>query len=161
MASRSPKMNRRLFGSQRRVWWPKCTPASSRSRRSTWMSVAIEAPWVGLCGCARPAPSRTRRDAPGRTRGLSGRGRRGQERVSVEAMELHPLAAAGFADVADHYERGRPDYPPQIVEVIGLARGARVLDLAAGTGKLTLVLRAAGLNFVPAEPQPAMRERIP
>ena len=29
--SRSPKMKRRILGFQRRVWWPKCTPASSSS----------------------------------------------------------------------------------------------------------------------------------
>src|SRR6478752_5239138 len=29
MPPRSPKMNRRIFGFQRRVWWPKWTPASS------------------------------------------------------------------------------------------------------------------------------------
>ena len=28
---RSPKMNLRILGFQRRVWWPKCTPASSSS----------------------------------------------------------------------------------------------------------------------------------
>src|SRR5439155_12571413 len=38
--------------------------------------------------------------------------------------------------------------------------GARVLDLAAGTGKLTRVLRAAGLDVVPVEPLAAMRERL-
>ena len=31
MPLRSPKMNLRIFGFQRRVWWPKCTPASSSS----------------------------------------------------------------------------------------------------------------------------------
>src|SRR5579859_383448 len=31
MPSRSPKMKRRILGFQRRVWWPKCTPASSSS----------------------------------------------------------------------------------------------------------------------------------
>jgi hypothetical protein len=29
MPLRSPKMNLRIFGFQRRVWWPKWTPASS------------------------------------------------------------------------------------------------------------------------------------
>src|SRR5688572_22756629 len=28
---RSPKMNSFIFGFHRFVWWPKCTPASSRS----------------------------------------------------------------------------------------------------------------------------------
>ena len=32
MPPRSPKMYLRIFGFQRRVWWPKCTPASSSSR---------------------------------------------------------------------------------------------------------------------------------
>src|SRR4051812_23478682 len=31
MPFRSPKMNSFIFGFQRLVWWPKCTPASSRS----------------------------------------------------------------------------------------------------------------------------------
>src|SRR2546421_10309445 len=32
MPPRSVKMKRRILGFQRRVWWPKCTPASSSSR---------------------------------------------------------------------------------------------------------------------------------
>lgn len=55
-------------------------------------------------------------------------------------MGLHPLAA-NFAEVADAYERGRPEYTPAIAEAIvaelHIAPGGRVLDLAAGTGKLT------------------------
>ena len=35
MPSRSPKMKRRIFGFQRRVWWPKWTPASRSSLIST------------------------------------------------------------------------------------------------------------------------------
>src|SRR4029079_19308411 len=31
MPFRSPKMYSFIFGFQRLVWWPKCTPASSRS----------------------------------------------------------------------------------------------------------------------------------
>src|SRR6266496_4466624 len=31
MPLRSPKMNSFIFGFHRFVWWPKCTPASSRS----------------------------------------------------------------------------------------------------------------------------------
>jgi SAM-dependent methyltransferase len=75
-------------------------------------------------------------------------------------MELHPLARDGFADVADHYERGRPDYPAEAVRLLGLPRGARVLDLAAGTGKLTRVLRAEGLDVIPVEPLASMRARV-
>lgn len=78
-------------------------------------------------------------------------------------MPLHPLAA-NFASVADVYERGRPDYPPAAIGALaaelGLASGARVLDLAAGTGKLTRALLAAGLDVVAVEPQGPLREKL-
>src|ERR1017187_7716513 len=35
MPLRSPRMNRRILGFQRRVWCPKCTPESSSSCRVT------------------------------------------------------------------------------------------------------------------------------
>ena len=55
---------------------------------------------------------------------------------------LHPLAES-FASVAEEYERGRPDYPQAAVGALAFELGlltdppARVLDLGAGTGKLT------------------------
>ncbi len=78
-------------------------------------------------------------------------------------MTLHPLAEQ-FATVADSYERGRPEHAPAVVGALcaelALERGARVLDLAAGTGKLTRALVAAGLDVTAVEPQAAMRERL-
>jgi SAM-dependent methyltransferase len=78
-------------------------------------------------------------------------------------VSLHPLAAQ-FASIADVYERGRPDYAPAVVGVLaaelGLGPGAAVLDLAAGTGKLTRSLLAAGLDVVAVEPQAELRERL-
>ena len=78
-------------------------------------------------------------------------------------MPLHPLAE-NFAAVAGAYERGRPDYPPAVICALaaglGLARDARVLDLAAGTGKLTRALSGAGLDVVAVEPQGALRETL-
>jgi SAM-dependent methyltransferase len=77
------------------------------------------------------------------------------------ARELHPLAQQ-FASVADVYERGRPDYAPAVVGALAaeldIAPGARVLDLGAGTGKLTRALVAFGLDVVAVEPQGALRE---
>ena len=73
--------------------------------------------------------------------------------------DLHALVA-GFAEVAGAYERGRPAYAPEvvaaIVEELAPAPGARVLDLAAGTGKLSRPLLAAGLDVVAVEPLPGM-----
>jgi SAM-dependent methyltransferase len=76
-------------------------------------------------------------------------------------VALHPLAAR-FADVAAAYERGRPDYAPALVGAIAaelrIPPGGRVLDLAAGTGKLTRALLGAGLDVVAVEPQESLRE---
>ncbi len=76
-------------------------------------------------------------------------------------MALHPLAA-GFADVAQAYDRGRPEYAPAVVGAIAaelqIPAGGRVLDLGAGTGKLTRALLAAGLEVVAVEPQAPLRE---
>jgi SAM-dependent methyltransferase len=78
-------------------------------------------------------------------------------------VDLHPLATQ-FASVADAYERGRPEYRPAVVGALaaelGLGPGAAVLDLAAGTGKLTRALLAVGLDVVAVEPQDQMREKL-
>jgi SAM-dependent methyltransferase len=78
-------------------------------------------------------------------------------------MALHPLAEQ-FAAVAEVYERGRPDYPPAVIEALiaelGLDPGARVLDLAAGTGKLSRALLAGGVDVVAVEPLAALRELL-
>jgi SAM-dependent methyltransferase len=76
--------------------------------------------------------------------------------------DLHALVA-GFSDVAAVYERGRPEYPPHVVERVLAALGdaarppAEVIDLGAGTGKLTRPLVAAGLDVVAVEPLAGMR----
>jgi SAM-dependent methyltransferase len=76
--------------------------------------------------------------------------------------ELHP-ATRGFA-AADVYERGRPDYPAasvqRIVERFDLKPGRTVLDLAAGTGKLTRLLLPSGANVIAMEPLPEMRMEL-
>ncbi|HXS43099.1 MAG TPA: class I SAM-dependent methyltransferase [Solirubrobacteraceae bacterium] len=78
---------------------------------------------------------------------------------------VHEAAATGFARSAGAYERGRPAYPPAavawLVARLGLARGATVVDLAAGTGKLTRPLLAAGLHVVAVEPVAEMRAALP
>jgi SAM-dependent methyltransferase len=76
-------------------------------------------------------------------------------------VALHPLAAT-FAGAADAYERGRPEYAPAVVGAISaelsIPPGAPVLDLAAGTGKLTRALLRSGLDVVAVEPQLALRD---
>lgn len=75
-------------------------------------------------------------------------------------MTLHPLAQ-GFDTIADAYERGRPAYPQEVIASLAaelrIERGDRVLDLAAGTGKLTKALLDFGLDVVAVEPQESLR----
>ena len=59
--------------------------------------------------------------------------------------------AASFGAVAEDYERGRPGYPDRVVEVAGLPPDAYVLDLAAGTGKLTRLLARRFTRVVAVE----------
>jgi ubiquinone/menaquinone biosynthesis C-methylase UbiE len=69
-------------------------------------------------------------------------------------------AAVAFGSVAAEYERARPTYPPELVDAIGLPPGARVCDLAAGTGKFTRLLVTRGYDVVAVEPVPGMRDQL-
>jgi SAM-dependent methyltransferase len=73
---------------------------------------------------------------------------------------VHEVAAAGFSDPAD-YEAARPSYPPEavewFVENLRIEPGRTVVDLAAGTGKLTRLLAPAGANLIAVEPVAGMR----
>lgn len=72
------------------------------------------------------------------------------------------LGRAGFSTGADVYEGARPSYPEEAVahleRTTGIVAGARVLDLAAGTGKMTRQLTAHGAVCVAVEPSASMRE---
>ncbi len=74
--------------------------------------------------------------------------------------EKQRLGDAGFRDGAT-YERGRPDYPGAAMAFLagglGLRAGRKVLDLGAGTGKLTRLLGAYGVEVVAVEPSGSMR----
>ena len=74
---------------------------------------------------------------------------------------VHETAARGFAAAAEAYERGRPDYPAEgvatIVERLDLRPGRTVLELGAGTGKLTRLLVPSGARILALEPVAEMR----
>ncbi len=77
---------------------------------------------------------------------------------------IHPTAELGFTLGADAYERGRPSYPPgavaAIAEALGLGAGRTLLELGAGTGRLTSLLAPTGARLLAVEPVAAMRARL-
>ncbi|WP_422741686.1 class I SAM-dependent methyltransferase [Micromonospora sp. WMMD754] len=65
--------------------------------------------------------------------------------------------SSSFGAAATAYAEHRPDYARDAVRwALAHAPGPRVLDLGAGTGKLTAGLRAAGVDVSAVEPDPAM-----
>src|SRR5262249_50298176 len=57
----------------------------------------------------------------------------------------------------EHYERGRPGYPTEAVGSAELPASASVLEVGAGTGKLTRVLVDVYAHVTAVEPDPNMR----
>lgn len=81
-----------------------------------------------------------------------------------QATNIHKVAADGFSNAAA-YDAHRPSYPPEAVqrllkhlELAG-KKNARIIDLAAGTGKFTemLAAREECFNIVAVEPHDEMR----
>ncbi len=68
--------------------------------------------------------------------------------------------ARSFGTAAATYERGRPPYPPEALDWLLPDGAGRVLDLGAGTGKLTRQLVGRGLDVVAVEPLEGMREQL-
>jgi SAM-dependent methyltransferase len=68
---------------------------------------------------------------------------------------------SSFGAAAAAYAEHRPDYAPAAVRwALALAPGPRVLDLGAGTGKLTTTLVELGVDVVAVEPDPAMLAQL-
>lgn len=72
-------------------------------------------------------------------------------------MEERLLLSSSFGAAAAAYAEHRPDYAQAAVRwALEPAPGPRVLDLGAGTGKLTATLVALGAEVVAVEPDSAM-----
>jgi len=79
-------------------------------------------------------------------------------------MGIDRTAAEGFSAGAGAYERARPAYPPEAVAYLAarlrIGPSARVIDLGAGTGKLTVMLASSGAELYALEPIEQMRARF-
>src|SRR6476659_5401754 len=69
-----------------------------------------------------------------------------------------PERARSFGAVAAAYARYRPGYPAAALDwALAPAPGGEVLDLGAGTGKVTeALLRRPGVRVTAVDPDPAM-----
>lgn len=78
--------------------------------------------------------------------------------------ELQHPGARPFEDVAELYERIRPTYPEDavdwLVEQLGVGARSTVLDLGAGTGKLTRMLTPRAARVIAVEPGPEMLAQL-
>jgi SAM-dependent methyltransferase len=78
--------------------------------------------------------------------------------------DVHSAALEGFSKEAAAYARGRPGYPDTLTawlrDALGLGTGRLAVDLGAGTGKFTPLLRSTGARIVAVEPVDAMREEL-
>ena len=72
--------------------------------------------------------------------------------------DQHLRQARSFGGVADAYDRGRPSYPRDAAVWLTSAEPLTVLELGAGTGKLTEQLVALGHDVHATDPEPAMLE---
>jgi len=69
---------------------------------------------------------------------------------------LRMRRAKTFGGIADVYDRTRPGYPDEAVRWMAGTTPGRVLELGAGTGKLTASLLAHGHTVVATDPEPQM-----
>jgi SAM-dependent methyltransferase len=68
--------------------------------------------------------------------------------------------ARSFGDTADDYDRARPGYPAEAVEWLLGTRPLDVIDVGAGTGKLTAILARAGHRVTAVEPLAPLRRKL-
>ncbi|MBO1418783.1 class I SAM-dependent methyltransferase [Streptomyces sp. FH025] len=75
----------------------------------------------------------------------------------MDDRDQRAVHASSFGAAAVAYAEHRPDYAREAVRwALEAAPGPRVLDLGAGTGKLTATLVALGFEVTAVEPDPAM-----
>jgi SAM-dependent methyltransferase len=75
-------------------------------------------------------------------------------------VDDHSAHAHSFGPAADIYERGRPGYPDAALDWLLPAGRPRVVDLGAGTGKLTRQIRDRGLEVTAVDPSEQMLAQL-
>jgi SAM-dependent methyltransferase len=64
--------------------------------------------------------------------------------------------AEGFGALADRYDRSRPSYPAELIAWLSRDGPGIAVDVGCGTGRVAVLLAAAGWNVIGVEPDPRM-----
>lgn len=87
----------------------------------------------------------------------------GSRQMSSTVRPTHRTSWRGEEE-ARRYELGRPSYPESAVQVmvdeLRLGPGSHLIDVGAGTGKLTRVLTRTGAEVTAVEPMPGMQAEL-
>ena len=77
---------------------------------------------------------------------------------------IHFAADHGYSRAVEHYRRGRPSYPDDavafLVQELGIHQDRDILELGAGTGKLTELIALSGARVTAIEPVAALRDAL-
>ncbi|MFF3689811.1 class I SAM-dependent methyltransferase [Streptomyces sp. NPDC002187] len=81
------------------------------------------------------------------------------------SREAHALRALSFDTAAAQYDAARPGYPPALFDAIEEItghplKGCRAVDVGAGTGIATRLLRDRGADVTAVEPGPGMASQL-
>src|SRR5581483_2409344 len=125
MPPRSVKMKRRIFGFQRRVWWPKWTPASSSSRMETTATGCS----FRLSGAAAGGLGRNRRGA-GTAARIAPPGRRFWFAEMVAAASSARPSARPLERLREVIRQRRRDVDPLAGQRVVECEASRVQELA-------------------------------
>lgn len=83
---------------------------------------------------------------------------------SKRAVPVDPRARVGFQRAASRYDRSRPEAPPAAIDALvrslRISRQSTVIELGAGTGKLSRLLVPRTGPYLAIEPVPAMRAQF-
>ena len=80
--------------------------------------------------------------------------------MNDDQLPAPPRPARAFGAVADAYDRGRPGYPREAAAWLTGSQPLSVLEVGAGTGKLTTELVALGHDVHATDPDQGMLSRL-
>jgi SAM-dependent methyltransferase len=82
----------------------------------------------------------------------------------MSPRDVDPVVLRGYGSCSDDYQRARPAYPPASIDMVtrrfDLKSESVILELGAGTGKLTRALCEFGATVLAVEPVAAMRAHL-